>query len=132
MTPNPENDQENIHLSLEDALQSYPVITAPAGFSNSVMNSVRSSEPKLRFRLTWIDYALTLFATSMIGLALTLLQLVPMKWIMQVRFKAFILWERSIHFQFTPILLGGCFLILIAVSFAIFLFRRPRVIIVSQ
>ena len=131
MTPNTENEQ-NTQLPLEDALQSYPIATAPPDFSKSVMNRVRSSELKLQFRLTWIDYALTLFATSMIGLALILLQLVPMKWIMQVRFQAFILWERSIHFPFTPILLGGCFLIFIAVSFAIFLFRRPRVVIVPQ
>ena len=128
MNSTSENDQK-AYIELEDAIQSYPVVSAPAGFSKMVMNNVRTSALKPQFRLSWIDYALTFFITSMIGIALILWQLIPMQWIMLARFQALVLWERSIHFPFTPILFVGCTLVFVAMSFAMVLFRRPRFII---
>jgi hypothetical protein len=128
MTSTSENDQ-NAYFELENALHTYPIVSAPANFSKSVMKNVRASVPKPQFRLSWFDYALTFFSTSMIGLVLFLWQLVPTQWIMIVRFQAFILWERSIRFPFTPILFVGFILVLIVMSFAMVLFRRPRLMV---
>ena len=131
MTSTSENDQD-AYFELEDALHTYPIVSAPANFSKSVMKNVRASVPKPQFRLSWIDYALTFFSTSMIGLVLLLWQFVPPQWFMIVRFQAFILWERSIRFPFTPILFAGFILVFIVMSFAMVLFRRPSLIVTPQ
>ena len=128
MTPTSENDQK-AHFELEDALQTYPIISAPANFSKSVMENVRASTPKPQFQLSWIDYALTFFGTSMVGLVLSLWRLIPTQRIMLVRFQAFVLWERSIRFSQVPVLLVGCVLVILTVFFAMAFFRRPRLII---
>jgi hypothetical protein len=128
MTSAFENDQK-IHAVLEDALHTYPIIPAPAGFSEMVIGNVRASAPIPQFRLSWIDYALTFFFTIMIALTLVLWQLVPVQWIMQVRFQAFVFWEHSIRFPLTPIMFAGFILVFVAMSFAMVLFRRPRLII---
>jgi hypothetical protein len=128
MTSTSENDRK-ARFELEDALQTYPIISAPADFSKSVMKNVHASAPKPQFRLSWIDYALTFFGTSMIGLVLFLWQLIPIQWFMLVRFRAFVLWERSIRFPYTSALLVGCILLFLVISFAISFFRRPRLLI---
>lgn len=52
----------NLHLDdpIEDALRSYPLAETPLDFSKKVMQQI-TSPPALRFRLTWMDYALGLF-----------------------------------------------------------------------
>jgi hypothetical protein len=128
MASNSEHNRK-AYFDLEDAFQTYPKISAPANFSKSVMKNVHASATKPQFRLSWIDYALTFFVTSMIGLGLFLWQFIPTQWIMLVRFKAFVLWERSIRFPFTPILFVGCALVFLTISFVMVIFRRPRLII---
>jgi len=131
MTSAHENGQKN-YFELEDALQTYPITPAPAGFSKKVIDKVRTSTPKLQFRLSWFDYALTFFSTSMVGLALILWQLIPTQWIMLVRFQAFILWERSMRFPYKPNLFAGCTLAILAILFALVFFKRPRFVASSQ
>lgn len=128
MTSTFENDQKD-HFELEDALQTYPIISAPANFSKSVMDNVRASAPKPQFQLSWIDYALTFFGTGMVGLVLFLWRLIPTQSIMLVRFQASVLWERSVRFPHIPLLLLGCVLVILVASFAAVFFRRPRLII---
>ena len=131
MTSAFENDQK-IHTALEDALHTYPIASAPAGFSTGVMNAVRASAPIPQFQLSWVDYALTFFATSMIALTLVLWQFVPVQWIMRIRFQAFVFWKYGTRFQFTPILFVVLVLVLSVMLFSVALFRRPRLIIASQ
>ena len=131
MTSTFENDQKD-HFELEDALQTYPIISAPASFSKSVMENVRASAPKPQIQLSWIDYALTFFGAGMVGLLLFLWRLIPTQRIMLVRFQAFVLWERSIRFPFTSTLFIGCVLVILTASFAVIFFRRPRLIISPQ
>jgi hypothetical protein len=131
MTSATEKNQKK-HFELEDALHTYPIVSAPAGFSKAVMNNVRASVPLPQFQLSWIDYALTFFVACMIGLVLFLWQLIPTQWIMLVRFQTFILWERSIRFLYVPALFVGCALVFLAISFAMTSFRRPRLKISPQ
>jgi len=131
MISTPENDQ-NAYLELEDALQTYPIVSAPANFSKSVMQNVRAAVPKPQFRLSWFDYALSFFSTSMVGLVLFLWQFIPTQWIMRVKFQAFILWERSIRFPYTHNLLAGCTLTFLAILFVLVFFKRPRFVTSSQ
>lgn len=131
MTSAFENDQK-VHTALEDALHTYPIASAPAGFSTSVMNTVRASAPIPQFRLSWVDYALTFFATSMIALTLVLWQFVPVQWVMRIRFQAFVFWEYGTRFQLTPILFVGFILVFAVISFVMVLFKRPGLTIARQ
>jgi hypothetical protein len=46
---------------IEDALRTYPLAEAPANFSSRVRRQIRPRHASLKFRLTWLDYALGLF-----------------------------------------------------------------------
>jgi hypothetical protein len=127
MTSTSEHDRK-VHSELEDALQTYPLISAPANFSISVMKNVRASASKPKFRLSWIDYALTFFGTSMVGLVLFLWQFIPTQWYMLVRFQAFALWERSTRFPYVSNLFVGCALVFLTILFAFVFFERPRLV----
>jgi hypothetical protein len=131
MTPRSAQNQ-NGHMGLEEALQTYPVVPAPPGLSRAVMKAVRTSVPNPQFRLSWFDYALTFFLTSMVGLILSLERLLPKGWIMLVRLQAFILWERSMRYSPALFWLLGCILILITISYAILLMKRPRLLIAPR
>jgi len=52
----------NLHLDdpIEDALRTYPLAETPLDFSKKVMQRI-TPPPALRFRLTWMDYALGFF-----------------------------------------------------------------------
>jgi hypothetical protein len=53
----------------EDALHSWPLAELPPGFSKDVMNRIKPRQPQtrvsqegtLKFHLTWIDFALSIF-----------------------------------------------------------------------
>jgi len=131
MTSTSENEQK-AHFELEDALQAYPIISAPENYSESVMNSILTPLPKPQFRLSWIDYALSFFCTSMNGLILLLWQRIPTQWVMNMRFQAFVLWERSTRISSFHILLIGFALVFIVIFFQKLFFRRPGWITASQ
>src|ERR1051325_7056079 len=97
--------------AVEDALRTYPLASAPAAFTPKVMRRIRALTPAPRFRLAWIDYALSLFAAGMAGLLVFLWQSIPphVTTRVQLQFLFFFL-----HFNFPllgPVLLGGGVLI---------------------
>lgn len=52
---------------IENALRTYPLADVPPGFSRSVLTKIQTQRPHaaLKFRLTWLDYALGLFMSSL-------------------------------------------------------------------
>ncbi len=52
---------------IESALRTYPLAEVPPGFSKSVLEKIKPqrSYAPLKFRLTWLDYALGLFLSSL-------------------------------------------------------------------
>lgn len=58
---------------VDDALRTYPIAPPPPTLLPGTMARVRATAP-LRFRLGWLDYAVGLFATAMVGLLLLLWQ----------------------------------------------------------
>jgi hypothetical protein len=73
---NPQDQRE--YQIVEDALRSLPQASVPPRFTVNLMRRVgQASQP--RFRLAWMDLALSLFAACMLGLAgLTLAALPPL------------------------------------------------------
>jgi hypothetical protein len=61
---------DEVYRQVDEALRTYPLQPAPATLAPRVMARLRALTPAPRFRLSWIDYALSLFAASMLGLAL--------------------------------------------------------------
>ena len=116
---------QEIEKEWDEALQTYPIVPAPKGFSNSVMKKVNSSVARPKFHLSWFDYALTFFMTSMVGLTLVLENQLPREWTMLVRFQALILWERSMRFIPVLSLMGTLVLTLITTVAAILFWKRP-------
>ena len=62
------------YAAVDDALRAYPLASVPPTLAPAVMARVRVLSPTPRFRLEWIDYALSLFAAGMVGLGLVIWQ----------------------------------------------------------
>ena len=62
---------------IEAALRTYPSAPAPDGFTRTVMSRLHKLAPKPRFRLSWLDYAASLFVAGMLGLLFLLWNLTP-------------------------------------------------------
>jgi hypothetical protein len=119
---------------LEDALHAWPLEEVPAGFSNGVMNQIRTRqvwaqiprEYKVKFRLTWMDFALALFLSFLPVLAFVTYILLPRKFILFVQYQWLVL-------QFPPYqpvllftLLGGVAVLLLLTFVLSMRFLFPR------
>lgn len=76
---NQANLDDAIDARIEDALQSLPVDEPPAGLFLSVMVQIKARQgvEKPVFKLNWLDFALSLFFASMLGLAMLVGGLLP-------------------------------------------------------
>ena len=60
--------------AVDDALRTYPLAPAPLSLVPSVIARIHAPSLAPRFRLEWLDYALSLFAAGMVGLGLVIWQ----------------------------------------------------------
>ena len=80
---------------LEDALHDWPMAEVPAGFSAGVMEriayqqSYRQTPQKgeLKFQLTWMDFALGLFLSSLPMLGFVTISLLPQRFILYLKYQ---------------------------------------------
>jgi hypothetical protein len=66
----------SLDAAVDEALRSYPLRPTPAGLAPRVMARLRALPAPPRFRLSWIDYALSLLAMVMGVVALSFWQFV--------------------------------------------------------
>src|SRR5689334_5201956 len=93
--------------AVDEALRTYPLAPAPAAFTPKVMSRIRALTPAPRFRLAWIDYAVSLFAAGMVGLLMVLWQSIPPQMAAHIQLQMLYLF---LHFNFAtlgPALLAG-------------------------
>jgi hypothetical protein len=84
---------------LEDALRAWPLADVPKGFSASVMENIRprqadvriAQQIQLKFRLTWMDYALGLFLSLIPALIFIAYISLPRKFILFVEYQWLVL-----------------------------------------
>lgn len=70
---NNQNDTDHITgVLVDEALKTYPLAKPPDALLPNVMTRIQSISPAPRFRLTWFDYAISLFGAGMAGLVLLL------------------------------------------------------------
>ena len=118
---------------LEDALHHWPLEEVPAGFSASVMEKIaprqvftqRPKQIELKFRLTWMDFALGIFFSLLPALGLVAYLSLPQKLILYLKYQ----WLLLQFPAFEPILLalGGTIgmLFLLALPFSLrYIFPR--------
>lgn len=96
---------------IEDALRTYPMQPAPATLLPAVMRRIQARQPAAlrsspglapRFRPTWVDAAVSLFAASMGVLAWGLWPALPLPidWAVRLRFQ-FLVWQQQLYYGLT-------------------------------
>jgi hypothetical protein len=78
---------------IESALRTWPLAETPPGFSKNVLGQIRprSVYAPLKFRLTWMDYALGLFASLLPVLVFVTLALLPRQFFMRLQYQLLLL-----------------------------------------
>ncbi len=80
--------------AVEEALRTYPLVSAPLTLRPRVMKRIRATAPIPRFRLTWLDYAMSLFATAMAITPLFVWQFITPQMMITAQVELFILAQR--------------------------------------
>ncbi len=119
---------------IEDALRTYPLADAPPHLSQKIMGQIRIQgmkktrilPPRIPFRLTWMDYALTFFLTLLPVVGLVIWATLPRLFLLRLAFQ----WQLIQTSGFFPlfglsiVLIGG--LLLSAFLFSIHQVFRPE------
>jgi hypothetical protein len=81
--PNPQTLDE----SLDEVFSNYPMEATPPNFSAGVMGrlSALPSNVRPRFRLSWFDWAISLFTTGMAGMGYLIWQTLPPQVVAQLQ-----------------------------------------------
>lgn len=94
-------DDPTAYALVDEALYTYPLAPVPSNFLPLVMARIQTLGPRPRFRLNWLDYAVSLFVAGMIGLVILLPWSIPPQvgvrlqiqfWLLQQYFSSAYLW----------------------------------------
>ena len=120
---------------LEDALRAWPLAKVPAGFSMNVMEKIepRRDGPKipaqhsLRFRLTWMDYALGLFLCLLPVLGFVTITYLPRRLVLYLKYQWLVLQFSAYEPVFLYAFIGGIavFLLITLVLSLRYIFPQP-------
>jgi hypothetical protein len=126
------NDRDpEAYAVVDEALRTYPLQPAPLGIMHAVMRRVEVSAPLPRFRLHWLDVALSFFLPGMVGLiyAIMRLSLLPPAFMPLLQNRLIVFWQQlSITlWPLDPVIFLGILLIGSLLSFvAVGVFVRTR------
>jgi hypothetical protein len=113
---------------IEDALRTYPLADVPQGFSKSILTKIKPQRPyaALKFRLTWLDYALGLFLSSLPAIGFVTWAFLPREFYMQLQNQQRLLYSPAIEpivgVSITAMLVLTVLIILFGIGFLI----RPQ------
>ena len=114
---------------IEDALRTYPLADTPPHFSKEIMRRVNlatnTSQPALRFRLTWMDYALGFFMTLLPAVGFVIWASLPRLALLRLEFQWQVLQASSFLPVLTISLAAAGVLLLSAFLFSLNLLLRP-------
>ena len=85
---------------ITEALRSYPPEAAPPTFSAGVMARLQTLPPNVRprFRLSWFDWAISLFTTGLAGVGFLVWQSLPPQVVAQLQVTWILLMQRFAPF----------------------------------
>lgn len=118
---------------IDAAINSYPLVELPEGFSTRVINSIRRGYPQVRFRLQFIDLALPLFL-SLFSLTVLSVGIWGMNQLDLLRFEYLKLEithflkmiTPAIGFEVNLVILFTLAILLVGSLFTVWLINRPR------
>lgn len=125
--------KENNDSRIDFAIDSYPLVELPDGFTSRLINTIRNDYPRIRFRLQFIDFALpmflSLFSILLLGICLWgLNQLDPM-WIEYLKLEidyALKVIMPMVEYRVSLVTLFSMGMILIGSLFTVWIINRPR------
>ncbi len=124
---NPQTDP--LDELVEAALHTYPLADVPPNFSKSVMQRVRTTDTlatRMRFRLTWMDYALGFFLTLIPAVGFALWSFLPRQAWLQIQLQLQLLRWGSIQPLMAGSLIVAGALLFFAFLFSLNFMLRPR------
>ena len=71
----PADTEQMAYTIVDDALKTYPIVDAPDTLLPAVITRIQAAPAAPHFRLTWFDFAISLFGAGMVGGLLLLWQL---------------------------------------------------------
>jgi len=107
---------------IEDALRTYPLAPAPAHLFPAIMARVHALSARPRFHLTWLDYAISLFAAGMAGLIFLLWWSIPSRLMLNIQVELLLL-EQNFNsiYLWLPVFVGLIMMmIVLLVAFMLF------------
>jgi hypothetical protein len=115
---------------IEDALRTYPLADVPPNFSKSIMRRIdkekaKASPPSLRFRLTWMDYALGFFLTLLPTVGFVIWASLPRLAVLHLEFQWQVLQASGLLPVLTVSLAAAGVLLLSGFLVSLNLFLRP-------
>jgi hypothetical protein len=113
---------------IEEALRTYPLANVPPNFSKRVMSQVRTTPATLRFRLTWVDYALGFFLTLLMVAGFAIWSFLPPQFLLSLQLQWQLLQWTSVQ-PVVAVSLGAAGLFLVfAFLFSLNLLFRQRLV----
>jgi hypothetical protein len=112
------------YQQVDEALRTYPLPPAPVTLAPRVAARLRALSPAPRFRLTWTDYVISLFAAGMLGLALIGWQALSPQFWLRLQFHVLLL-AQQIGMVGGAALVGGLMLAGGACLLAMLILARP-------
>ncbi len=104
---------------IEDALRTYPLADVPHGFSRSVLAKIQPQRryAPLKFRLTWLDYALGLFMSSLPAIGFVSWAFLPREFLVRLQYQWLLLHSPAIE----PIVVTSVVAVLVLATMALLL-----------
>lgn len=111
---------------IEDALHTYPLADLPTGFSKRVMEQVRASQTPIRFRLTWMDYALGLLFSLLTAVGFLTWISLPRQVFLRLQFQWFLFQQPRVEILLLVSLAVAGALLLVGLLVGVRLLSQPR------
>ena len=112
--------------AVDDALRTFPLAAAPPALSPKVMARIRALAPAPRFRIRWLDFAVSLFIAGMVGLAILFWQTLPLQVTARAQMEAIFFLQHSGLIMLWPVLAGAGLGAALALLIAATVFTRAR------
>ena len=112
---------------IEAALRTYPLAEVPPDFSHRVMRQIQPPHAALKFRLTWLDYALGLFLSSLPAVGFVSWAFLPRQFLMRLQYQWLLLRSPALEPLVTTFLVATAILSVLALMIGTRFLIRPRI-----
>ena len=111
---------------IENALRTYPLADVPPDFSKKVMRQIQPPHALLKFRLTWLDYALGLFLSMLPAIGFVSWAFLPRQFFMQIQYQWLLLSSPALEPLAITSLVAAAILSILALIIGVRFLIRPQ------